>query len=128
MISKNIPEAVRAAGVIGAGGAGFPTYVKLQSEVEHVIANGAECEPLLAKDRESMIQEQDAFFKGLAAMREATKASTVTVCVKEKNKDVTEHVAVRDIENVPKTHLQAISGPENGRWTPSASDEMKSQK
>ena len=89
MTTEQITTAVRAAGVVGAGGAGFPTYVKLGAEgVKDIIANGAECEPLLAKDRESMIQEQDAFFRGLNLMRDATKAERVTVAVKQKNSDV----------------------------------------
>ncbi|WP_146530943.1 4Fe-4S dicluster domain-containing protein [Novipirellula artificiosorum] len=79
---------IRNAGVIGAGGAGFPTYKKLDATVEHVIANGAECEPLLQKDRESMLQRQDAFFQGLRILRDLTDASTVTVAVKKKNEDV----------------------------------------
>ena len=91
MTSKEITAAVRAAGVVGAGGAGFPTYVKLgASGVDHIIANGAECEPLLQKDRESMLQEQEALFKGLAIMRQATNAPKVTVAVKKKNEDVAE--------------------------------------
>jgi Na+-translocating ferredoxin:NAD+ oxidoreductase RnfC subunit len=45
---------LREHGVVGAGGAGFPTYVKAQSQVEFVIANGAECEPLIHKDAEIM--------------------------------------------------------------------------
>jgi Na+-translocating ferredoxin:NAD+ oxidoreductase RnfC subunit len=40
--------------VVGAGGAGFPTSVKASAEVEFVVANGAECEPLLHKDVELM--------------------------------------------------------------------------
>ena len=44
---EDIVDKVRAAGVVGAGGAGFPTHVKLQFEVEQVLANGASCEPLL---------------------------------------------------------------------------------
>ena len=79
---------IRAAGVIGAGGAGFPTYQKLDASVEHVIANGAECEPLLQKDRESMLQRQDTFFRGLQILRDLTDAATVTVAVKKKNEDV----------------------------------------
>jgi Na+-translocating ferredoxin:NAD+ oxidoreductase RnfC subunit len=81
---------IRAAGVIGAGGAGFPTYKKLDATVEHVIANGAECEPLLQKDRESMLQRQDAFFRGLQIIRDLTDAPSVTVAVKKKNQDVIE--------------------------------------
>jgi DNA-binding winged helix-turn-helix (wHTH) protein len=42
----------REAGVVGAGGAGFPTYVKAQSQVEYMIANGAECEPGAVVTRE----------------------------------------------------------------------------
>jgi len=87
---NGILDRIRAAGVIGAGGAGFPTYRKLGARVEHIIANGAECEPLLYKDRESMIQEAEAVVEGLRIMREITGASSVTIAVKEKNKDVLE--------------------------------------
>ena len=45
-------EQVQSCGVVGAGGAGFPTYVKLKAEAETVILNAAECEPLLHKDKE----------------------------------------------------------------------------
>ncbi len=79
---------IREAGVVGAGGAGFPTHKKLESQVEHVIANGAECEPLLQKDRESMLQEGDAFFRGLLIMQTLTAARDVTIAVKRKNEDV----------------------------------------
>ncbi|MCL4204217.1 MAG: 4Fe-4S dicluster domain-containing protein [Pirellulaceae bacterium] len=85
---RDILRQIRNAGVIGAGGAGFPTYKKLDAQVEHVIANGAECEPLLQKDRESMLQDQEAFFRGLEIMRDLTGAGTVTVAVKKKNADV----------------------------------------
>ena len=47
----NLLEAVKNAGVIGAGGAGFPAYQKLDTKVDLLIANGAECEPLLNKDQ-----------------------------------------------------------------------------
>ena len=49
-----LSEKLRECGVVGAGGAGFPTYVKAQSQVEFMIANGAECEPLIHKDAELM--------------------------------------------------------------------------
>ncbi|NMB13495.1 MAG: electron transport complex protein RnfC, partial [Firmicutes bacterium] len=54
MSREAILVAVRAAGVVGAGGAGFPTHVKLATSAEVIIANGAECEPLLQVDRELM--------------------------------------------------------------------------
>ena len=87
-MTAKILEQVRTAGVVGAGGAGFPTYKKLAAQVEHVIANGAECEPLLQKDRESMLQESEAFFRGLQIMQQLTSAEQVTIAVKRKNEDV----------------------------------------
>ena len=81
-------ERIRQAGVVGAGGAGFPTYRKLDARVEHVIANGAECEPLLYKDRTVMLEEAEPFIEGLALMQEITGAATVTICVKQKNADL----------------------------------------
>jgi Na+-translocating ferredoxin:NAD+ oxidoreductase RnfC subunit len=84
----DILRQIRDAGVIGAGGAGFPTYKKLDAQVEHVIANGAECEPLLQKDRESMLQNREALFRGLQIMQEITGADTVTLAVKQKNQDI----------------------------------------
>lgn len=85
---REILRQIRDAGVTGAGGAGFPTYKKLETAVPHVIANGAECEPLLQKDRESMLQDQQAMFRGLEIMQQLTDAQTVTVAVKRKNADV----------------------------------------
>lgn len=93
MNKTEILNKIRQAGVIGAGGAGFPTYKKLDAEVEFIIANGAECEPLLYKDREAMLNEQDALFKGLKIMQELTGAGNVTIAVKQKNADITDRFA-----------------------------------
>ena len=44
-------EAIQKAGVVGAGGAGFPTHVKLNAKAEYLIINAAECEPLIETDK-----------------------------------------------------------------------------
>ena len=49
--SLSLKDKVFEAGVVGCGGAGFPTHVKLAANVENLIINGAECEPLLRTDR-----------------------------------------------------------------------------
>lgn len=92
MDKQSMLKSIRDAGVIGAGGAGFPTYKKLDASVDHIIANGAECEPLLYKDREVMLQRQDEFIRGLVIMKELTNASAVTIALKQKNKDVVDHL------------------------------------
>jgi len=78
-------EKLRECGVVGAGGAGFPTYVKAQSQVEFMIANGAECEPLIHKDAELMKHFPAEILAGMASMMEATGAKTGKFGVKTKN-------------------------------------------
>lgn len=56
---------VQQAGVVGAGGAGFPTHVKLSAHADLVIANGAECEPLLRVDQTLMAHQADKLILGV---------------------------------------------------------------
>lgn len=86
--NSTILRKIRAAGVVGAGGAGFPTYKKLDARVDQIIANGAECEPMMYKDREVMLQEKELFLEGLSIMQQLTGARRVTIAVKRKNSDV----------------------------------------
>lgn len=79
-----LAEKIRAAGVVGSGGAGFPTHIKAQSKVEYVIANGAECEPLLHKDLELLVKEPEAVVDGLRLMMQATGAKKGIIGVKRK--------------------------------------------
>jgi Na+-translocating ferredoxin:NAD+ oxidoreductase RnfC subunit len=78
-------ERLKLAGVVGAGGAGFPAHVKAAAQVEFVIANGAECEPLLHKDAELMLHYPAEIVSGLKLMMEATGARRGKFAVKEKN-------------------------------------------
>ena len=64
-----IRERIKAAGVVGMGGAGFPTNVKLTpknpDEIDYIIVNGAECEPYLTSDYRRLIEESDKVVMGL---------------------------------------------------------------
>ena len=75
-------------GVVGAGGGGFPTEAKLQTPVPLVIVNGAECEPLLHKDKELLRHEAAAMLAGLATVMDRVGASEAVVGVKNKYEDV----------------------------------------
>ncbi len=77
-------EKTKEAGVIGAGGAGFPTHVKIGAEVDTVIANGAECEPLLSTDRYLMNNRPEDIIAGLKLVREFTGADKAIIALKEK--------------------------------------------
>jgi Na+-translocating ferredoxin:NAD+ oxidoreductase RnfC subunit len=88
----NLVDQVRNAGVVGAGGGGFPTHVKLASSADTVIANGAECEPLLHKDAELMAHEAAALVRGVELAMVAVGARTGIVGVKAKNHHAVEAV------------------------------------
>jgi electron transport complex protein RnfC len=66
---KEILELIKEAGVVGMGGAGFPTHVKLSpkepDKIEYVIANCAECEPYLTSDYRRIIEEPEKLVQGL---------------------------------------------------------------
>lgn len=83
----NVADVIREAGVIGAGGAGFPTHIKAAGKAEVVLANGAECEPLLRVDKLLMQQDPARIVRGLAAMVQSVGAKEGVLCVKHKNKD-----------------------------------------
>lgn len=83
----NYIERIREAGLVGCGGAGFPTYIKAKSKVEIVIANGAECEPLLHKDLELMIHEPETVIGGLLQLQISTGAKKAIIGVKQKYED-----------------------------------------
>lgn len=83
-------EHVRSAGVVGAGGAGFPTHVKLDARVDTVIVNGAECEPLLFKDKELMRLHAPRLVQGLKLGMLATGAGRGIIAVKAKYHDAIE--------------------------------------
>lgn len=82
---STLAEQLKSCGVVGAGGAGFPTYVKTQTEVEYLLVNGAECEPLLHKDYELMKHCASGIVQGAKAMRSATRARYARFGVKSKN-------------------------------------------
>jgi Na+-translocating ferredoxin:NAD+ oxidoreductase RnfC subunit len=71
--------------VVGAGGAGFPTHVKLQFDVQQVLANGASCEPLLVSDPFLVEHQTDLILEGLRTVMDATSAARGTVCIKSKH-------------------------------------------
>ncbi len=76
------------AGVVGAGGAGFPTHVKLAGEADTLLLNAAECEPLLHKDKEVLRTFADDVLEGMATGMKLVGAERGIVGIKEKYQDV----------------------------------------
>ena len=78
----NLIEMVKAAGVVGAGGAGFPTHVKLNTKVEYFIVNAAECEPLIETDKYLCRTFADRIVKTIPVIAESLGASRKVIALK----------------------------------------------
>lgn len=101
MDKKEILEKIKEAGVIGAGGAGFPAHIKLECEADVVIANGAECEPLLMTDRLMMEHYPERIIIGMRAAMQATGAKRGVIALKAEYKK-----AVKSLESVLDSNME----------------------
>jgi Na+-translocating ferredoxin:NAD+ oxidoreductase RnfC subunit len=76
-------ELLAASGTVGAGGAGFPTHMKLSAKnVEYLIMNAAECEPLLHTNKELILHDARLVIDGLLAARELVGAAHTVIAIK----------------------------------------------
>ena len=87
-----IVEIVRDAGIVGMGGAGFPTSVKLKpaKPVDTILLNGCECEPLLTADHRVLLEFADDVIFGLKAIIKATGAEKGLIVIEDNKPDAIE--------------------------------------
>jgi proline reductase-associated electron transfer protein PrdC len=97
-------EAVKEAGIVGAGGAGFPAHIKFGADLKggYVLANAAECEPVLGHNVELMENEPETLIKGIRYVMEMTNASKGIIAIKPKYKKAMIEIGkvVKDIEDI----------------------------
>ena len=65
---ESLLAAVQACGLVGVGGAGFPTHVKLMAKVDTLLINAAECEPYLTTDAREMLECSETILSGIEAV------------------------------------------------------------
>ena len=87
MTNMGLIEQIRDAGVVGAGGAGFPTDRKLNCKAEILIINGIECEPLLRTDRHVMELYAPEIVKTVRTIRDFLGAKRAVIALKEHYED-----------------------------------------
>ena len=83
-INHDLISLVREAGVVGEGGAGFPAHVKYDTQVDTIIANGCECEPLLYSDQHIMETFPEKIVMAMMAVMRKTGASRGVIGIKGK--------------------------------------------
>ena len=86
MTIEGLKSILRNAGIVGAGGAGFPTYGKLDERAETIILNCAECEPLLMLHRQCLAMHAEEILEALETVRETVGAANAVIGIKEEYK------------------------------------------
>jgi Na+-translocating ferredoxin:NAD+ oxidoreductase subunit C len=85
--NEEFVEIVKNKGIVGLGGAGFPTYVKfLKKEgavIDTILINACECEPYLNVDYRAMIEETSMFLEGLNLIKNQTQATKIVVGIED---------------------------------------------
>ena len=82
-------EAVKNAGIVGLGGAGFPTHFKLNadpSKIEYLVINGAECEPYVTSDTLTMVERADDMERALEAMKTYLGIKNIVIGIENNKK------------------------------------------
>ncbi len=89
MTKDEILSVIREAGIVGMGGAGFPTHVKLnpKTKVDYIIVNGAECEPFITSDHRYMLENADDIIYGLKVAMKALSLDKGYIGVETNKKD-----------------------------------------
>ena len=94
LTGKEILGKISGAGVIGMGGAGFPTHVKLSpkepDKIDYILINGAECEPYLTGDYRRMLENPEMVVEGLAILLHMFPGARGVICVEDNKKDCAE--------------------------------------
>ncbi|MCI8683607.1 MAG: electron transport complex protein RnfC [Lachnospiraceae bacterium] len=106
-MQENLTALVESAGIVGAGGAGFPTHVKLNAKADTVIINGAECEPLLRVDQQLMAGQAGRLLAALDKIVAHLGAEEGVVALKEHYHTAAEALQ-RELANYPKLRLHLL--------------------
>lgn len=122
-LSKDeIRERIKAAGVVGMGGAGFPTNVKLTpknvDDIEYIIVNGAECEPYLTSDYRRMVEEPDKIVMGLKVALKLFDKAVGYIAI-EDNKPEAIAILTEKVKDEPRISVKEVKTkyPQGGERT-----------
>lgn len=91
LTKEEIIARIKEGGVVGMGGAGFPTHVKLSpkepDKIEYVLVNGAECEPYLTSDYRRMLEQPEWIINGLKCILKLFDNAKGYICIEDNKPD-----------------------------------------
>ena len=104
---KELQKIIQENGVVGAGGAGFPTYVKISDKADTILMNCAECEPLLKLHRQLLEKHAYEIMKTFNMVAETVGASEAIIGIK-KSYVQTVNALRQHIEEFPKMRIHLL--------------------
>nr|WP_295255343.1 electron transport complex subunit RsxC [uncultured Blautia sp.] len=122
LTKEEILNRIKEGGVVGMGGAGFPTHVKLApkdpSKIEYILVNGAECEPYITSDYRRMIEEPEKVVKGLQAILTLFDSAKGYICIEDNKPDCIAKMKelVKDIDRIEVKEMMT-KYPQGGERT-----------
>ena len=115
---QQIADAVREAGIVGLGGAAFPTHVKLtrnpEKPIQTLLINGCECEPYLTSDYALMMEAPAPIITGALLARRATGARDVIICVENNKLDAAERLQQAAAGTAVQVRILETKYPQGG--------------
>jgi len=105
--ADEILKGIQDCGIVGLGGAAFPTHVKLKvpdgKKCEYLIINGIECEPYLTTDHRVMLEQAEDIFMGIRYLMKATGATQTVIGVEANKQDAADHLNKLKPADIPVT-------------------------
>lgn len=122
LTKEEILKRIQDGGVVGMGGAGFPTHVKLSpkmsEKIEYVLVNGAECEPYLTSNYRKMLDEPEEIVEGLRIMLALFENAKGYVCIEDNKPDCIEKMKEL-VKDIPRMEVKELltKYPQGGERT-----------
>ena len=122
LTKEEILNRIKEGGVVGMGGAGFPTHVKLApkdpSKIGYILVNGAECEPYITSDYRRMIEEPEKVVKGLQVILTLFDSAKGYICIEDNKPDCIAKMKelVKDIDRIEVKEMMT-KYPQGGERT-----------
>ena len=119
---EEILNRIKEGGVVGMGGAGFPTHVKLApkdpSKIEYVLVNGAECEPYITSDYRRMLEEPEKVVEGLKVILKLFDSAKGYICIEDNKPDCIEKMQ-KLVKDIPRIEVKEVMTkyPQGGERT-----------
>ncbi len=120
LTNEDILKIIKDAGIVGMGGAAFPTHIKLSpppnKKIEYLIINGAECEPFLTCDYRLMLEESENIVKGIEILKKLLNPQKIFIGIEDNKieaaKELDKFIKARNLSNLTEIVILKTKYPQ----------------